>query len=150
MSQDDRAATRKYQREYQRKRYHRLRAAAIDRLGGCCAQCGSTDALEFDHVDRAKKSFDVSERMTHLAVGEELEKCQLLCGSCHKKKTSSEQRVDVHGTWGMIRNRKCKCEVCKQFLNAYVREWRYRTGRRSRPSADPSLASSHSEVADVG
>lgn len=114
-----------YDREYQLARYHRIRAEALELLGGQCATCGSTEDLQIDHVDPAAKSFSLSKTRTSREKWlVELKKCQLLCRSHHKQKTSSEQRRDVHGTWGMIRNRKCRCRICRDFQNAYAREWK--------------------------
>tara|TARA_B100000131_G_C17801676_1_gene485799 strand:+ start:105 stop:560 length:456 start_codon:yes stop_codon:yes gene_type:complete len=60
-------------------------------LGGKCVVCGTTERLEFDHIDPKNKLFNI----TRYATGgkpkdvfmEELKKCQLLCYSCHKNKT---------------------------------------------------------------
>lgn len=65
----------------------------IDLLGGKCADCGRTDTLEFDHVDRTIKSFDIGPcySLPLAELLEELKKCQLLCRKCHKIKT---QEID--------------------------------------------------------
>lgn len=61
-----------------------------------CAVCGETDpvVLEFDHI-RDSKSLCVS-RACHRMWGiprlrKEVEKCQVLCANCHKRKTAKEQ-----------------------------------------------------------
>lgn len=72
------------------KRYARRRAAAITQLGGCCRACGTTEALNFDHVDARTKSFDVGKRLagvSEVKLQAELKKCQLLCDACHKQKS---------------------------------------------------------------
>lgn len=117
-----------YQRNYQLQRYHRRHAQAIVILGGKCVKCGATEDLQIDHVDPATKEIELSKLwgVSEERWKRELAKCQLLCRPCHKTKTSSEQRRDVHGTWGMIRNRKCKCDVCKAFFNAYQRDYKRR------------------------
>jgi HNH endonuclease len=57
---------------------------------GPCKQCGSLDRLEVDHIDPGKKSthriwsYSLEKRLA------ELSKCQVLCYSCHKKKSASE------------------------------------------------------------
>lgn len=64
-------------------------------LGGKCESCGTTENLEFDHIDPNSKKFSVTERLPETPPGypytelvwEEVDKCQLLCTSCHKKKT---------------------------------------------------------------
>lgn len=116
-----------YQREYQLAKYHRWMAEAREKLGGCCAVCGTTENLEFDHIDPAVKSFTLSSsRPSRSAWDAEVAKCQLLCYEHHKEKTAREMRVEVHGTWGMYRNRKCRCDVCRNFVNAYMREYKLR------------------------
>ena len=60
-------------------------------LGGKCVVCGTTEHLEFDHIDPKTKSFDITRyvnggKSKHIFM-EELKKCQLLCVECHKKKT---------------------------------------------------------------
>lgn len=74
--------------------YERRKAYARDYLGGKCAECGSTEELEFDHVDPAMKRFDL---MRDWSVAwqrwhDELEKCQLLCHDDHAEKTARERR----------------------------------------------------------
>ncbi len=57
--------------------------------------CGESDpvALEFDHV-RGKKKASVSFLVTHSAtwetIKEEIEKCNILCANCHRKKTAKQ------------------------------------------------------------
>jgi 5-methylcytosine-specific restriction endonuclease McrA len=114
--------------DYERGRYHKRRAEAISMLGGKCAECEATDDLQFDHVNPEAKSFPVGamwsvSRARYLA---ELTKCQLLCRSCHKRKTAHEQRVEEHGTWAMWRHHKCRCQICRDFFNEYRRSLRRR------------------------
>lgn len=58
-----------------------------------CVGCGQTDwqLLEFDHINAANKSYDVSSmiRLKHSIekIQEEIDKCQVLCLYCHRKKT---------------------------------------------------------------
>jgi hypothetical protein len=68
-------------------------AAARDQLGNRCAQCGhdgSTERLEFDHIDPSTKSFGLTRSASESAFWTEVEKCQLLCRTCHRKKTDEE------------------------------------------------------------
>ena len=50
-----------------------------------CVRCGSTDKLEWDHIDRTTKSFDIADCYTKKSetILEELKKCQRLCQPCH-------------------------------------------------------------------
>ena len=55
-----------------------------------CVDCGESDirVLEFDHV-RGNKKYDVS-RMIHHSwtnVLNEIDKCEIRCANCHRKKT---------------------------------------------------------------
>tara|TARA_A100001234_G_C12489914_1_gene327275 strand:+ start:101 stop:526 length:426 start_codon:yes stop_codon:yes gene_type:complete len=67
----------------------------IDYLGGKCVSCGTTENLEFDHIDPNTKRYNVSKVIPDTSpetplcqsVWEEVNKCQLLCKSCHRKKT---------------------------------------------------------------
>jgi 5-methylcytosine-specific restriction endonuclease McrA len=97
----------------------------IQYLGGKCVRCGTVDALEFDHVDRATKSFTITSNLNRRweILKEELDKCQLLCKPCHRQKTveagetgGGHNKADVcpHGTlWGYGSRWKCRCDLCK-------------------------------------
>jgi hypothetical protein len=55
------------------------------------------DGFEFDHIDPATKLFQPGTKREGAWVKEELfweevDKCQLLCQECHRKKTSKEQQ----------------------------------------------------------
>lgn len=70
--------------------YHRRRDAALAALGGVCVDCGDTDQLEFDHIDRTIKTMALG-RMFGTASEKKLQaevvKCVLRCKECHKAKT---------------------------------------------------------------
>lgn len=111
-----------YMARYMLARYHRRRAAAIEKLGGTCGFCGATDNLEIDHRDYRTKSFDLGKAFagfseTRLAA--ELEKCWLLCVPCHREKTRVDNAVQLgirprwqHGT--LTGYRHCKCDPCRE------------------------------------
>lgn len=80
----------------------RRRQRALRYLGGACAHCGTTEDLEFDHIDPAAKTYAISGLLSSKweRVVEELNKCQLLCQVCHVKKTEmdgSHARGEGHG-----------------------------------------------------
>lgn len=105
---------------YHRAYYHAVRRRkALDFLGGRCVFCGSTDDLQFDHVDPHAKSFDIGENLTLSTIEDELRKCQLLCGPCHRAKTTRERRPFQHGTIYGFMKMKCACADCA----ARKREW---------------------------
>jgi hypothetical protein len=113
-----------YMKAYMSKRYHRLRAEYVDMLGGKCVDCGTVSQLEFDHVDRTTKSFDVGKCITHKRskVVAELEKCVLRCKSCHAKKSGTEQSVD-HGE-GISGKKNCYCDRCAVLKREYQKRYR--------------------------
>lgn len=112
---------KEYDRIYQLERYRKRRIEAIEYLGGECVQCGATERLELDHINPDTKSFEISKiwGIAQATFWDEVSKCQLLCKSHHVAKTKREQINEAHGTWGWIRNRKCKCDVCSEFLRNY-------------------------------
>ena len=68
------------------KRMNKLREA----FGNECAMCGATEDLHFDHVDPNTKTASVGTLATSNGFDrcyQEALKCQLLCKSCHNKKT---------------------------------------------------------------
>ena len=69
-----------------------------------CIQCGESDpvVLEFDHVDRNTKVNNVSEllKFSIEKVKKEIEKCQVLCANCHRRKTAKQ-----FNTWKFEKSR---------------------------------------------
>jgi 5-methylcytosine-specific restriction endonuclease McrA len=90
---------REYRREKRakegRKNKEWHRQYFYEYLGGECASCGTKENLEFDHIDPNTKCYGVSTILPETPPGypytervwEEVDKCQLLCEACHKKKT---------------------------------------------------------------
>lgn len=82
-------------RQRQLRAYARRRAYAREYLGGACAECGTDEGLQFDHVDPTTKRFDLFGSRWSMAWQrwhDELDQCQLLCTSCHSHKTT-EYRI---------------------------------------------------------
>lgn len=102
----------------------RTRIWCKELLGGCCAQCGSVEDLEFDHVDPATKEFDISQGIvgcySRARLQAELIKCQLLCKSCHVRKSATEVEVEHGG--GETGKRNCRCELCAPLKREYARK----------------------------
>ena len=117
-----------YMRAYMARRREDRRTKLINFLGGWCFRCGSDEDLQFDHITPGTRSFVLSGKAfdrswTELAI--ELDKCQLLCRSCHLQKTiengetgggwnkGQSQLNLVHGTAYMYNQNKCRCIDCK-------------------------------------
>ena len=135
---------------YHRAYYQDVRRPSIlEYVGGTdprCAQCGSREGLETDHVDPDQKSFNISRNMTvnNPLVQAELDKCQLLCSECHLAKSMDEKRArDIarngpdgfrHGSMYGWMKAKCSCSTCGQAK----REWNdARNDTRRRASTNP-------------
>ncbi len=73
---------------YMKRRWVKRRAQAVTRLGGKCVECGSTDNLEFDHIDPTTKVCSIARASSFSQVrfDAEVQKCQLLCVEHHKVK----------------------------------------------------------------
>ena len=86
--EENREYTNKCKREYRDKR----RAHCREYLGGKCVKCGTTHNLQFDHIKREGKKYEITRRLTYKfdTLKEELDKCQLLCAPCHLDKTTKE------------------------------------------------------------
>jgi 5-methylcytosine-specific restriction endonuclease McrA len=78
-----------YIARYNLARYNKRKAEAIEILGGACVICGSTEELQFDHLNPSTKKFALGKLWSanQEAFMEELTKCQLLCFTCHQIKT---------------------------------------------------------------
>lgn len=122
-----------YMRGYMLRRYRTWRADAIAQLGGCCAQCGSIDRMEFDHVDPATKAFTIgtSWSTSRAKLDAELAKCQLLCFGCHRRKSGDELSVE-HGE-GKTGKRNCRCDLCSPLKREYQRAGNWRASRIDAP-----------------
>lgn len=108
-----------YMKVYMLDRYHKRKAKAIMQLGGVCVDCGTDKNLHFDHIDPNTKSFTLGQRLSSVSekkLQEELDKCQLLCQTCHELKSINELGNKVakgaHGTVSSYLY--CKCSECRE------------------------------------
>jgi 5-methylcytosine-specific restriction endonuclease McrA len=128
MANRDPEKYKQYMKSYMLKRYHERREKAIEKLGGKCTKCGSSDGLQFDHVDPTTKKFSIGtlSSINEDAFNKEVDKCQLLCDSCHQSKTLLDlgrvSAKDTHGTLSSYRY--CKCDECRAAKAAYMKEYK--------------------------
>lgn len=105
---------------------------AIEYLGGKCVSCGTDKNLEFDHIIPGSQKYRIAVMYEWSAkrIIEELNKCQLLCKSCHLIKTINERGDNEaeHGTTGMYSNHDCRCKNCKKAWSSYYKI--YKSKRR--------------------
>ena len=102
---------------------------------GPCADCGSWEDPQVDHIDPSKKvshnvwSWSEERRL------KELEKCQVLCVTCHRKKSALQQYGPrKHGTERMYWYGGCKCQPCKDAHAARKRNYLARVKKLRRRS----------------
>ena len=107
-----------------------LRPAArlqmVKRLGGRCAECQTTEALELDHVDpftRRRRDLSAREWLEDEQAGH----LQVLCNGCHRLKSvgdrARKQGVREHWEHGTLTGyfaMKCKCAACLTARDAYA------------------------------
>lgn len=119
-------------REYRRRHYARnvtyyLRKAASARArtstrnyhnviaylrAHACVDCGERDVrvLQFDHLDPATKRKDVSillQRHSWEIALREIEKCDVRCGNCHRRRTRQQRRAgEIRETRRLDANRR--------------------------------------------
>ncbi len=82
-------------RGYAKKLYIKNKKYIYDiLLKNPCVVCGESDpaCLDFDHIDPSEKEFHISQSvyMSAKKVQKEIEKCQVLCANCHRKKTAKQ------------------------------------------------------------
>ena len=76
---------------YFNNRRNILKEEAKQKLGGKCVWCETTENLEFDHIDPAQKSLTIGKLDCSLELWwKEVDKCRLLCKTCHKKHSDAE------------------------------------------------------------
>ena len=123
---DNMTSRNEYFNTYMKDRWKKRKKRGEELLGGKCAQCGSVENLEFDHIAPKTKKFTIGNRSScsEKLFLEELAKCQLLCGVCHSLKSISDRGHRVaRGTHGTLSSyRYCKCDLCREAKNKYQRE----------------------------
>ena len=91
-SQRYRDKNREKVRNSDRQRKLKKKQMLLDHLGGKCVGCGTTENLQFDHIDRTTKNKkfksiqgSLNRKLEDLIA--EVDKCQLLCRECHITKS---------------------------------------------------------------
>ena len=116
---------RAYQREWMRKRREEWLG-----IHGPCVECGSWEKLEVDHKNRSEKVTNSVWSWSLKRRDVELAKCQVLCKSCHLKKTIRENTTWQHGVGLKGYNKyKCRCDLCKKVKSNYMKQFRSRKAK---------------------
>lgn len=105
-------------RDYQRRWIADRRAAFL--AGKSCVECGSVDALELDHVDKASKVDHRIWSWSDDRRSAELAKCRVVCKPCHVERHAAERRSPlIHGTRNAYKKKLCRCDVCRHWNAEY-------------------------------
>jgi hypothetical protein len=79
------------------ERQKRFKIECVTYKGGCCQSCNyskSLSALEFHHIDKGEKDFEISRaklKTFNDSIKKELDKCVLLCANCHREEHDKSQ-----------------------------------------------------------
>lgn len=81
-------------KEKQLKQRQERREFLYEKLGNSCSVCGSTEKLEFDHINPSMKKG----RQSFLSMGIEtiksqIDNIQVLCHNCHKAKSTAQKNA---------------------------------------------------------
>jgi len=138
-------ATRR-SKEYARQRWQARKELALERLEGKCAGCGSSEDLQFDHIDPSTKEHKISSIYTYSMERflAEVDKCQLLCRECHEKKSikdaGKESSKGLHGSRSAARH--CgppMCDACREASRKYQKiKWMRRLQREGLVEVTPA------------
>lgn len=121
--------------KYMRERRAKRRLKLLEYRGGQCKVCNTTKNLEFNHRDRADKSFGLSGRgldkpWSTLLL--EADKCDVLCTEHHLAYTRKQYSVGeirpwndgrsipyIHGTARCYHETACRCADCRHAKKLY-------------------------------
>lgn len=121
--------------EYMKNRRMRRRQDLLDLRNNKCEKCGSSESLEFNHIDRSLKLFTLSGSGLDKnwdKILEELKKCELLCKEHHREYTRKQYKEKeiliwnqgkygeyIHGTMRRYHEENCRCDLCKLAKKKY-------------------------------
>jgi 5-methylcytosine-specific restriction endonuclease McrA len=74
--------------EYMKRRWKKRRSIAVEYLGSKCVTCGSSENLDFDHINPETKICSIAKAssFSEERFWQEVDKCQLLCKEHHIEK----------------------------------------------------------------
>ena len=77
-----------------RRKY--LNAIKLESGCVCCGYKEHAEGLEFDHINPEEKTCNISKNnLSEARLKAELEKCQVLCGTCHNIKTFAPEKWNI-------------------------------------------------------
>ena len=103
---------KKLEKEFYRKRWAKNRSEFFGDKK--CKWCSSVEKLELHHLDPSTKISSVIWSWAPERRLAEIEKCIVLCTSCHREYHASLRRKP-HGTRASY-TRGCRCQECKQAM----------------------------------
>lgn len=111
-----------------RAKYKERRAYFTALLGGKCYVCGSTETLYFEPIDRSLQTRNFAMLLTASmqTLSAALPNQRLICQNHWHKKHRERMGDSQHGGYGFAINYRCKCELCRETINAYQRKNRAR------------------------
>lgn len=91
----DDGTLKKKETENRKKRSLRIKQFVYDYLlNHPCVDCGENDpiVLEFDHISDKSESISVmvKNRKTIKSIQQEINKCEVRCSNCHKRRTAKQ------------------------------------------------------------
>jgi hypothetical protein len=109
---------RQKQRDYQNTWLKNRRLKWLQE-NGPCAECGSWEKLEVDHINPETKIDHKVWSWSQERRDIELAKCQVLCNYCHLRKSLPERNSAPasHGTQYYYDKFKCRCISCTKASN---------------------------------
>jgi hypothetical protein len=96
-------------------------------VGRHCERCGTTDELEFHHLDPADK---ISHRIWSWSwerIAKELEKCEMLCAPCHRERhmemrTHCSRGHDLSDAYIKPSTGRRECRTCRELRRKPARQ----------------------------
>jgi 5-methylcytosine-specific restriction endonuclease McrA len=83
-----------YAKNQQEKNRQRNREIITEHCGCKCCKCGSTERLEYDHINPALKK----SKQSFLSIGKkdllnQIDNIQVLCHECHKSRSTAQKNA---------------------------------------------------------